>query len=149
MSSVLNCNLKTNSYPSVHMTSFIKYLISFSITHLFFFIFIFFGLGIFTEIPEEISSFLYLDIAALCIVATLIQATAFAMITRFFEIEGIVFFMVALVIELLIANTLLYFFNNQQSSWGGLPVFLLMNACLTAALLISLMIREYNARLTY
>ena len=99
--------------------------------------------------PDDISSKIYLDIAGLCIVATLFQAFTFTILNKFVEIEGVGFFLTALLVELLVSNTLFYYFVNNRTSWDELPGFVLMNACLVGALLISMVIKEYNARLSY
>ena len=86
------------------MRNFFNYIISFSITHLFFAVFIFFGLGIFTEMNDEQSSFIYLYVLYLCVIATIVQALFFTVISFFYNIAGLVFFITALALELLVSN---------------------------------------------
>lgn len=128
------------------MTIFFRYILSFSITHVFFALFLFFGLGIFTpQFSEEQQPVLYPYIICLCIVGTLIQSLVFTAISRFTSITSIGFFVVALIVELCVANTLFYYFVSSQGSTEELKDSLLMNGCLVVALVITMLIKEYQS----
>ena len=125
------------------MRSFFSYIVSFSITHLFFAIFLFFGLGIFTEITEEQSSFIYPYVLYLCIIATLVQSLFFTLLSRFTDIAGVSFFISALVVELIVSNGLFFYYVSNKGY--ELKDSILMNGCLVAGLTITMLIKEYNA----
>jgi hypothetical protein len=125
------------------MSTFKTFLYSFFITHLFFAVFIFFGLGIFVEMPEEMPGFMYEYIISLFIIATIVQSFFFTIVSKFFNVEGLSFFLIALVAELLIANSL-FFGYFHYSSIDGLTSSLVINICLVAALFISMLIREHH-----
>lgn len=128
------------------MARFIKYFISFSITHLFFAVFIFFGLGIFVDMPDELSSFINLYIVGLSVIATIAQSLIFTILSKFFDIAGITFLIIATGVELLISNALFFYFINNKTSWDELSGSLLINLCLIASIFITMLIREYNAQ---
>jgi len=128
------------------MTGFYRYIISFAITHIFFAVFLFFGLGIFTELPYDEQEFIYPYIFYLCIIGTLFQSLVFTVISHFTEITGISFFITALVVELLVANSLFFYFIGNQGYTEELIDSILMNASLLAAFFIMMLIREYQAQ---
>lgn len=127
------------------MRSFFRYTASFAITHLFFAVFLFFGLGIFTQMDEENTSFIYEYVLWLCVIATIVQALIFSLLSRFFDIAGLSFFIIALVLELLISNSLFFYYVNNRGYSDEVYGSIIMNACLVAALFITLLIKEYHA----
>ncbi len=122
-----------------------KYLAFFSIAHLFFVVLIFFGLGIFTEVASGDDAFSIFYLAGLAIVATLAQTLVFTAIARYFNIEGVPFFVLSLFVELLLSNIIVVNIMNSSGAANELPGIILLNACLIAAFFISMIIREYNA----
>ena len=130
------------------MRTFFRYIVSFSITHLFFAVFLLFGLGIFTEMTDELSSFIYLYVLYLCIFATIVQSLFFSLASRFFTIEGLTFFITALAIELLLSNGLFFYYVDNNGYTDGLKSSLIMNGCMVAALFINMLIKEYGAELS-
>lgn len=128
------------------MRSFFRYVGSFSITHIFFAVFLFFGLGIFTEVTEEQQSVIFPFILYLCIIATLVQSLVFTGIAYFTDLGGVSFFITAVIVELLVANGLFFYFMSNQGHSEELKDSLLMNASLLAALFISMLIKEYQAQ---
>lgn len=128
------------------MTGFYKYIISFSITHIFFAVFLFFGLGIFTDLPYEQQEIIYPCIFYFCIIGTLVQSIVFTIISYFTGIAGISFFITALIVELLVANILFFYFIGNHDYDEELVNSVLMNASLLAALFMTMLIKEYQAQ---
>jgi hypothetical protein len=128
------------------MRSFFRYTASFAVTHLFFAVFLFFGLGIFTQMDDDNTSFMYGYVFWLCIIATIIQALIFSLLSLFFDIAGLSFFIIALVLELLISNSLFFYYVNNKGYSDEVYSSIIMNACLVAALFITLLIKEYQAQ---
>jgi hypothetical protein len=128
------------------MRSFFRYMVFFSITHLFFAVFLFFGLGIFTQAAEEQHPFLYPYILCLCVIATLVQSLVFTSISYFINIAGVSFFITALIVELLVANSLFFYSMGNQGYSEEVTDSILMNASLLAALFIAMLIKEYQAQ---
>lgn len=128
------------------MRIFFRYIVFFSITHLFFAVFLFFGLGIFTQAAEEQHPFLYPCILWLCVIATLVQSLVFTTISYFIDIAGAGFFITALIVELLVANSLFFYSMGNQGYSEELTDSVLMNASLLAALFVTMLIKEYQAQ---
>ncbi len=126
------------------MERLVKYLSFFSIAHLFFSVLIFFGIGIFVDTPDYTSSFNVFYVIGLAVIATLTQSLLFTGISYYIEVEGITFFLLSSIIELALCNVLYYLFINVPSS-SELPATLMMNICLVAALVISMIIQQYNS----
>lgn len=102
-------------------------------------------MGIFTPMDEENTSFMYVYVGWLCVIATIVQALIFSLLSRFFDIAGLSFFIIALVLELLISNSLFFYYVNNKGYSDELYSSVIMNACLVAALFITLLIKEYQA----
>ncbi len=128
------------------MRIFFRHTVSFFITHIFFAIFLLFGLGIFTQIAEEQDPFIYMYVLYLCITGTLVQSLIFTVIAHFTDIGGITFFIVALIVELLVANSLFFYCMGNQGYSDEVKNSLLMNASLLAAFFIMMLIKEYQVQ---
>jgi len=128
------------------MTGFYRYILSFAVTHIFFAVFLFFGLGIFTDLPYDEQQFIYPYIFYLCIIGTVVQSIVFTAISHFTDIAGVSFFIIALVVELLVANSLFFQFMGNQGHTEELIDSILMNASLLAAFFIMMLIKEYQAQ---
>lgn len=128
------------------MERLVKQLVFFSIAHLFFIVLLFFGMGIMADAAEADSSVSVLYIIGLSIIATLVQSLLFTVITRYIEIEGISFLGLAVAVELVISNALLFYFAHGIAGSNDLPGTLLMNICLVASLVIAMVIKEYNVQ---
>lgn len=126
------------------MKSFIANLYSFSITHLFLGVFLFLGLKIMAPDDDPGGSPVYQYIFILCLVGTLVQAMFFTAICRFLLIDGMSHFVIALILELLIANSLFFLYINPIHPDSELSGSLMMNGCIVIALFITMLIREYQ-----
>ncbi len=134
----------TNCIQAFPMARFKTYLYSFAIAHLFFAVFLFFGAGIFANMPGQASPFLNeYYIVVFGVVATLFQTVLFTVLSKLFSINGITFFLVAAGMELLAAN-ILFFLYRADTAFYGLTGSILLNGCLIAALFITMLIREYS-----
>lgn len=128
------------------MKPFLVNLKSFSITHLFLGLFLLFGVNIFTHVDETETSKVYEYILVFCFIATLIQAVFFTLADRFADLAGVAYFITALVLELIIANTLFLLYLNPIDLDGNIGGSLILNASIVAALVIMMLIKEYQVQ---
>jgi hypothetical protein len=101
------------------MTVFRKYIASFLLLHLLFGILFLTGYKIFTDLTEEIFSYLVWFLVLFAFVTTVIQSLIFTVLSSRIQLNKFAFFIIALLVELLLANILVAYGGGQKNlTWN-------------------------------